>query len=258
MSHLDRVKKYRNIKANPSLSVLHIFEALREFSKEHEEFKKFIKEAINEKTQKIIDRIQDLEKTYKDLIENTIPQIEKQEGPAGLDGYTPIKNVDYFDGKDGYTPIKSVDYFDGKDGESPSIIEIIKNIVIPKSKNGSSDTPEQIIEKLNISDKEIEQSKIAGLVDELKKIKADITLALNRTQGVIKRGRGIAAWIIATPVGTINSVNRVFTIPTTRARLLFLNGVQQTEGTDFTRVLTEITYTDAPLIGDIHELCYLE
>ena len=243
MSHLDRVKKYRNIKANPSLSILHVFEALRNFSKEHEEFKKFIQEAINEKTQKVMDRIQDLEKTYKNLIENTIPQIEKQEGPPGANGYIPIKGVDYFD---------------GKDGESPSIIEIIKNIVIPKSKNGSSDTPEQIIEKLNISDKEIEQSKIAGLVDELKKIKADITLALNRTQGVIKRGRGIAAWIIATPVGTINSVNRVFTIPTTRARLLFLNGVQQTEGTDFTRVLTEITYTDAPLIGDIHELCYLE
>lgn len=52
----------------------------------------------------------------------------------GIDGYTPIKGVDYFDGidgkdgtdgrdgvdgkdgVDGYTPIKGVDYFDGKDG----------------------------------------------------------------------------------------------------------------------------------------------
>jgi hypothetical protein len=33
----------------------------------------------------------------------------------GKDGYTPQKNVDYFDGKDGYTPQKNVDYFDGKD-----------------------------------------------------------------------------------------------------------------------------------------------
>lgn len=32
------------------------------------------------------------------------------------DGKTPIKGVDYFDGKDGYTPIKGVDYFDGRDG----------------------------------------------------------------------------------------------------------------------------------------------
>lgn len=44
------------------------------------------------------------------------------DGKDGKDGYTPIKGVDYFDGKDGadgkdgYTPVKNVDYFDGKDG----------------------------------------------------------------------------------------------------------------------------------------------
>lgn len=42
----------------------------------------------------------------------------------GTDGYTPVKGVDYFDGKngvdgkDGYTPIKGVDYRDGKDGSN--------------------------------------------------------------------------------------------------------------------------------------------
>ena len=50
-------------------------------------------------------------------------------GLNGKDGYTPVKGVDYFDGKDGkdgkdgidgkdgYTPVKGVDYFDGKDGQ---------------------------------------------------------------------------------------------------------------------------------------------
>lgn len=50
-------------------------------------------------------------------------------GPAGKDGYTPVKGVDYFDGqpgkdgadgqpgKDGYTPVKGVDYFDGVPGK---------------------------------------------------------------------------------------------------------------------------------------------
>lgn len=33
-----------------------------------------------------------------------------------FDGYTPRKGIDYFDGADGYTPQKDVDYFDGKDG----------------------------------------------------------------------------------------------------------------------------------------------
>lgn len=43
-------------------------------------------------------------------------------GPAGKDGYTPVKGIDYFDGapgpqgEPGYTPIKGVDYFDGEPG----------------------------------------------------------------------------------------------------------------------------------------------
>lgn len=38
-------------------------------------------------------------------------------GAKGEPGYTPIKGVDYFDGKDGYTPIKGVDYFTEADKE---------------------------------------------------------------------------------------------------------------------------------------------
>lgn len=47
----------------------------------------------------------------------SIPEGEK--GDQGDPGYTPRKNVDYFDGKDGYTPQKNIDYFDGKDGYTP-------------------------------------------------------------------------------------------------------------------------------------------
>jgi len=36
----------------------------------------------------------------------------------GVDGVTPVKGVDYFDGNDGYTPVKGVDYFDGAKGET--------------------------------------------------------------------------------------------------------------------------------------------
>ena len=54
---------------------------------------------------------------------NQILNFSLPEGYSGVDGYTPIKGVDYFDGlpglngKDGYTPIKGVDYFDGLDGK---------------------------------------------------------------------------------------------------------------------------------------------
>ena len=46
-----------------------------------------------------------------------------KDGVDGKDGYTPQKNVDYFDGKDGkdgYTPVKGVDYFDGQPGKDGS------------------------------------------------------------------------------------------------------------------------------------------
>lgn len=42
--------------------------------------------------------------------------IKGDPGEKGDPGYTPVKNIDYFDGKDGYTPQKNVDYFDGRDG----------------------------------------------------------------------------------------------------------------------------------------------
>lgn len=56
-------------------------------------------------------------------LENPEPvNIKGADGKDGEDGYTPIKGIDYFDGKngtngkDGYTPRKGVDYFDGKNG----------------------------------------------------------------------------------------------------------------------------------------------
>ena len=52
--------------------------------------------------------------------ENTNVKAEGKDGKDGVDGYTPIKGVDYFDGRDGaagYTPVKGVDYFDGAPGK---------------------------------------------------------------------------------------------------------------------------------------------
>lgn len=54
--------------------------------------------------------------TYEDFTPEQLNSLK------GKDGYTPIKNKDYFDGKDGRdgvdgrTPVKDIDYFDGKDG----------------------------------------------------------------------------------------------------------------------------------------------
>ncbi len=53
--------------------------------------------------------------TYADF---TAEQLEALRGPVGPSGYTPVKNVDYFDGRpgaDGYTPVRGTDYWTEND-----------------------------------------------------------------------------------------------------------------------------------------------
>lgn len=54
----------------------------------------------------------------------TSADLKGDKGNQGVAGYTPVKGVDYFDGKDGYTPQKNVDYFDGKDGTSVTVTNV--------------------------------------------------------------------------------------------------------------------------------------
>lgn len=103
-----------------------------------EEARESIDSLRKEVDEKIEDIKQDIPKLsdeklvnlMRPLIPNPVPGEKGAPGEPGKDGYTPRKNVDYFDGKD------------GKDGES---------IVGPPGepgKNGSPDAPEQIRDKL--------------------------------------------------------------------------------------------------------------
>lgn len=56
-----------------------------------------------------------------DAIDAALAQAKESGEFDGKDGYTPVKGIDYFDGKDGqdgYTPVKGVDYFDGSPGQN--------------------------------------------------------------------------------------------------------------------------------------------
>lgn len=97
----------------------------------------------------------------------------------GEPGYTPIKGIDY---DDGYTPIKDVDYFDGSDGYSPipgvdfevpdekkiynSLLEQIPEPIQGErgkaGKDGSPDSPEQIIDKVNTLEGVLEPKVLKG------------------------------------------------------------------------------------------------
>lgn len=83
------------------------------------------------------------------------------QGPAGKDGYTPIKGKDYFDGvngKDGKTPVKGVDYF--TDAEIAEIVDEVAaqgvGVLFVHRRTGHPDgegyathTPKQIFEHIS-------------------------------------------------------------------------------------------------------------
>lgn len=64
----------------------------------------------------------------------------------------------------------------------------------------------------------------------------------------------------ATPAGVINGINTVFTLSSipspASSLLLFLNGILQTQGVDYTLVGATITYAVAPSIGDVQLAWY--
>lgn len=73
-------------------------------------------------------------------------------GPVGLQGAQGEAGRDGVDGRDGR------DGIDGKDGQ-----------------NGSPDLPEQVADKLNSLEQVVEQNVIIGLVDEIKKLREEIS-----------------------------------------------------------------------------------
>jgi hypothetical protein len=147
-------------------------------------------------------------------------------GDKGDDGYTPVKGVDYFDGKDGkdgYTPIKNKDYFDGKDGKTPKIdydkikSEIILEIPIPKDgkngKDGSPDTREEIVNKINSGkekDTKIKSEQIEGLEKFSTQENLDRAIGIldQRTQFLINKrsgGGGVQSVVAGTNVTVDNT-----------------------------------------------------
>lgn len=117
-------------------------------------------------------------------------------------------------------------------------------------KNGSPDTPEQIANKLNTLDGRVEAKVIKGLPQELERISRNSRPRL---------GGGMGAWYRETPTGTINSSNKTFTItrtPTNNSEILYLGGLVQHAGVDYTLSGTTITYTVAPDTGNTHYIKY--
>jgi len=86
-----------------------------------------------------------------------------RDGKDGKDGHNGKDGKDGKKGKDGMTPVAGVDYM--TNDESKVMIRQAAQIILAdkRGKDGSPDTPDEVVEKINESKKQIEPSQIRGL-----------------------------------------------------------------------------------------------
>ena len=158
-------------------------------------------------------------------------------GEKGEPGYTPVKGKDYSDGK---TPVKGIDYDDGITPTTETLLTLIEQL-IPPAKEGSPDTPEEVVEKVNASEKLIAISKIAGLEEWIKRVSES-------RRGKFGGGGSGGGITILTATGTIDDSNTTFTFPSS-PKIVSVNGTFYVDGSGVTITGTTAVLDNAAGVG---------
>lgn len=284
MYHAPIKIKYPLRKKNPlAIDIPKTIEELYGISLMAKEINK-TKEDTNKEKGELINQLKETEKRFNDLFVFTQTKISQiiQEADC-LIQQAKIKNEQAILvakgelGVNAPVPKKGIDYFDGKNAESLNkseiIAEILSNIVvpqpkkvdeekiiksvltkIPKIKELKSDSLQQLVEKINSLNEEIEMKTIKGLKTLLGNLEATIRNAVSKiVLGGSVRGGG-ATNLDSPTSGAVNGANTQFTfaeIP----KLLFIDSVAKYENVHYTRSGTTITITDgAPPVQNIRSL----
>lgn len=153
-------------------------------------------------------------------LSDTVSTVSKMEGPKGESGESIVGPVgpigpkgDKGDrgerGADGKTPIAGVDFPLPKDGADGAPGRDGVGIPGKDGKDGSPDTPDQVVEKVNLSSKQITQDRIEGLADIKRMASFNPTIGVsfkdlentnNRVTTVI---RGTSETLTYNPDGTL-------------------------------------------------------
>lgn len=92
--------------------------------------------------------VPDIAMLVADEVRRAVASIPRSVSVPALNGKTPLKGVDYFDGQDGYTPIKGkdyvdgytprkgVDYFDGAEGVGLSGVSLVNDDIVFSTTDG--------------------------------------------------------------------------------------------------------------------------
>jgi hypothetical protein len=156
--------------------------------KQTEDLDKKLNDSLNEVLNQIKGMKDSLDKQMLDELNAFIVKESHRLELKGDPGYTPIKDVDYFDG---YTPQKNKDYFDGKPG-ADAVVDYEKIVgTVIKYIGDQKDTPDDIVRKIGLSKLKISIDSISKLTEEIALIKKVVSTKSNAT---VKSG-GMGDWI---------------------------------------------------------------
>lgn len=226
----NKLKTYLEIKQDPALAVFRAIEVAKEEAQK-------IATAILEKELARIE--QTLDKKFETFLESgrgeriveriigdtdIAGQILKTgltlKGAKGDQGDKPIAGIDYPIPENGYTPIKNKDYFDGKDANEKKIEQnVLAQIKIPAVK----DIENAIIKELPTlgtafrdglellqGDERLDKKFIKGLDEELSKIKTETN---SRLMGLGAAGGAKGRVHIYDASSQLNGILKTFSIP---------------------------------------------
>ena len=176
MTLAEIIKKQR-MQKDPAFANLQYLERLEELV--NAEIKRKVEELVTGKEDEFnraIDELKDnFQKELGDVIKD-IPLIRNQiiKDLKGEDGYTPIKNKDYFDGR---TPTSTELLFlikplipkieNGKDAKPEDVVPLVLEKLPPMKEL----KPDEVVEKINTAEKKVLLSSIEGLVEMFANIK---------------------------------------------------------------------------------------
>ncbi len=202
---------------------------------------------------------------FEKLIKECARELERRKIEKGDDGYTPIKGVDYFDGKDAYVDIDA-------------IVSVILSKIQPQEQTPIP-TIEEIIEAMPPQKNIDEESLAKSIVTLIKKKKLLSSGDINGMQGfsrdginyrfeeLMHGGGGSGGGSITYSYdlsSQCNGVNKVFTVPS-NTNFVLLTGtdapIVYKLGTDYTGsgtvTLTLTSQVNAPSTGATLILTYI-
>lgn len=246
---MNKLKEYMQVKKNPELALFTSIQEIKKTAKKIAEAEMYsFKKEVMEKLKELEDRpVKEIFSSIKSL------KIKGDKGDKGDRGES-IKGDkgDSIRGDKGDKGEKG-ENIKGDKGDTPNDKEL-KTIIeplIPKvkdGKDGSPDTPSQIINKIHEAKEKIKRSKIEGLEEEIKRLEQNI---------FFKKGGGMGNVITETPSGTVNNSNTVFTlsyVPKTNSLILLWQGQFQRSGASFEYTISgkTITFNTAPTSGELY------